>query len=975
MAGETDNIEKALDQVNLLNQLHERLEDTIKSVNAEFGNTLKSQDVALSLAKQRQKLSSESYETELRITDVSQAILDSKRKIAKAEDHGWTAAAAQYKDNLKNLELFKNKQDELVEVQKMSGEAADELANSVMGIFDKIPIGGKFISRALGIDELKSDLSKELTQNFKAFFNTQEMSAGNLKNVFSKSFASIGKAASRMLNPSVLIAVLLLAAVKRFSELDKAAEDFRKTTGLTASQTLELSNNVRTASRDLRGFGVTAENIYKSAAAFAAEFDNAAFITKDLLKTSSLLSANYGISEETTAKTVQNFMQLGNFSAETAGNLIKSTTAAANMAGVAPAKVMGDIANASETTLIMMRGNAKEMARTAIQARILGTDMESVAKSARGMLNFQESINSEMEASTLLGKNLNFQAARQAAFEGDVVKSRELAMKQIERAGDITKMNAFQQEALAKAAGMTVDEIQKQVARKKQLAELEASDPAKYARMMSAQSKITELNKESIDDEITKMEMQGKQAQMMNQLLSIWASISDILVPIVDIIASLLLPLLKLTAFAFNVILSPIIAISDAIGWVVLKIKELGWVQKVAGWFDGLSDGMGGLASRVGKVVAGLVILGVVLSTTMRGAIGNLFTWIGNKWKSLMTVMKKDGPGQVIKKSVKAGTEAISSGLDKVSTSMSKAMTKMSTGMKSIGTSIGHTITKVFTGLARGLKALSNPKLLIGVAVLAALAASMWVAGKSFQAFAGVDWAGVYLGIGALSLLAVSAGVIGSFAPVIALGALVIAGLGLALIPAAFAMKMFGDATAIAAKSIVSVIPELITLGLVSPLLYAAAGAMGALGLALASLGAGSIISSIGKLFGGGASPFESLINFSKHADNLQQAANAITSITSSFDSVLLMAEAIDVLTMSLMSLNEELSSINTLKLGMLAVTTGVSNSNSGEKTSSSDEESELNKKLDRLIQIFEENKFNVYIDKTKLVGALQTVD
>ena len=38
-------------------------------------------------------------------------------------------------------------------------------------------------------------------------------------------------------------------------------------------------------------------------------------------------------------------------------------------------------------------------------------------------------MNAEMEISTLIGRNLNFQASRQAAFEGDIVKSKKISTK------------------------------------------------------------------------------------------------------------------------------------------------------------------------------------------------------------------------------------------------------------------------------------------------------------------------------------------------------------------------------------------------------------------------------------------------------------------------------------------------------------------------------------------------------------------
>ena len=84
-----------------------------------------------------------------------------------------------------------------------------------------------------------------------------------------------------------------------------------------------------------------------------------------------------------------------------------------------------------------------------------------MAKAARSSLDFETSINAELEASTLLGRQLNLQKARELALNKDLVGFQEEIKNQLDGIGDFTALNVFQQESLAKALGMSVEEVAK----------------------------------------------------------------------------------------------------------------------------------------------------------------------------------------------------------------------------------------------------------------------------------------------------------------------------------------------------------------------------------------------------------------------------------------------------------------------------------------------------------------------------------
>lgn len=105
------------------------------------------------------------------------------------------------------------------------------------------------------------------------------------------------------------------------------------------------------------------------------------------------------------------------------------------------------------------RGNVTELSKAVTQAKLYGTSLENISKTSEYLLDFESSIESELEAELLTGRQLNLERARAASLTGDMNK----LMKEInQQAGDFDHFmhyNVIQQNALAKAFGYSRDEL------------------------------------------------------------------------------------------------------------------------------------------------------------------------------------------------------------------------------------------------------------------------------------------------------------------------------------------------------------------------------------------------------------------------------------------------------------------------------------------------------------------------------------
>lgn len=165
-----------------------------------------------------------------------------------------------------------------------------------------------------------------------------------------------------------------------------------------------------------------------------------------------------------------------------------------------------------------------------------------------------------------------------------------------------------------------------------------------------------------------------------------------------------------------------------------------------------------------------------------------------------------------------------------------------------------------------------GPSILLGSAALLVISGAIFVAGKAFQQFADIDWKGVMFGGVALAAFAAGAALAGTFAPLILLGSLAIGALGVALIPFAYSMKLFAEAGTVFTDTITT-LSEIDG----SSLLGTAAGLTALSGALLLFSGAqlgGAVSSLFTNILGGG--PIKQIEKFAGMSQSLKVAADSI---------------------------------------------------------------------------------------------------
>lgn len=176
------------------------------------------------------------------------------------------------------------------------------------------------------------------------------------------------------------------------------------------------------------------------------------------------MATNMGISGEEAANVVGSFARLNNMSADTAMDMAATTKSMAKAAGVPVDQVMKDVAGSAEKFAEYGKDGGINIAKAAVSAAKLGVGMDSLTKVTDSLLDFETSINQEMELGAMLGKNINLDRARALAYEGNIGGAVKETLQSLGGIEAFNKMDIFQKRKAAELLGLSVDEFQKMAA-------------------------------------------------------------------------------------------------------------------------------------------------------------------------------------------------------------------------------------------------------------------------------------------------------------------------------------------------------------------------------------------------------------------------------------------------------------------------------------------------------------------------------
>ena len=492
-----------------------------------------------------------------------------------------------------------------------------------------------------------------------------------------------------------------------------------------------------------------------------------------------------------------------------------------NRSAVSLGATQKEVLSTSDSIRLSLGGSGKNIAEAANAALSLGTNLQGVENISKNLMNFESSIKAEMQAQLLTGKQLNLAKAREYALNNDLAGvANEIKRQGIDSAW-WGRSNYIQQENMAKALGMSREEMAKM------LVQQELANGAS-TEMLAKNMKISE-------EEL-------KAATMADTWKKSIAELAQALTPIIQAVRPFV----------------------EIVGVIVSKISSLtGWIFSLGGLLDRINEKTSKWIQTVGKLVLAWPLIGRVTGAFFTGLTGHVgkavasfgslktaaigaFAFVKNPKAGVQNIaskVKNIGKGK-IQKVGETGKAVSGTAATKTAGTTAQTVKGKGSNLPRLGSSIAQFLRK-FDKVPPGSisKALKSALALIPIA-----AASPAIALASL--------------VGPLAkrgLPALGQGIAGFFRALsksgsaITQGSLYLAIFGAALIPLAFALRLaapafnaFANVVAAAGTVIKSVFAGLGTL--LENITLEKAAALAILGGGFAALGVGIAAGAVGLL-------------------------------------------------------------------------------------------------------------------------------
>jgi len=446
-----------------------------------------------------------------------------------------------------------------------------------------------------------------------------------------KVLKEVGKGLIHNLTDPMVIGVALITQfTKALKATDKEAGEMAKSMGISYQNALHLNEAANKTALTYGDILVSSHDIEKAQVAINKHFGTAIHFSEDMAANFASIQKRTGHSVETMGFFAKSAMMAGK---EIDGILLDTHKVVLeqnqqNKLAFNVKDIQEGIAKTSKSLQLTYKLNTKELANSVIEAKKLGISLSDVEAIAGHLLDFESSIQSELQAELLLGKDINLEKARQLALEGDMAGVAKEVLKNNAIMNAFDTKNVIAQEAAAKALGMNREQLAGMVMEQKNLELLQSKYGNGITSMSEAQTKYNEARDRGltaeqaaagIADESLKAQLES--ASQAEKFEATMARVQEIFVSMATPVLGLVDGILDMAGGAerlaniLKVMAGIYIGIKAAQAISILMAKKQAWEEKkILGFKVGQAS-----ASMIINPVAGLI--GLAAAAAVGGLI------------------------------------------------------------------------------------------------------------------------------------------------------------------------------------------------------------------------------------------------------------------------------------------------------------------------------------------------------------------
>ena len=367
---------------------------------------------------------------------------------------------------------------------------------------EKLGVAGKLsklVGKIPGLGDASAKALEKVTKEMKEAADNGEKLPTKMQTL-GKIVKETGKSLiTGLKDPLTLITAGIGILVKGFLDSDKATTGLQKNLTISKGEALLLNAQFTAATSNLDDMFINSRDMVKSFGALQDKLGSVGEVTAESAETFARLNKLVGLTEDEAAGLQAQSAAFGKNSDEVYTSQLKTTHQISQQykTQVNQKAVLAEVGKASAYTLVQFRGSTQALTEAVAKSKALCISIETLGKVSSGLLDFQSSIENELAAELLTGKQINLEQARYYALTNQQSKLMDEINGQIGTFSDYTNMTVINQEAYAKALGMSSNEMSEMLFKQeyrnkteKEIAEIGDEDLRKRVEALSIQDKL-----------------------------------------------------------------------------------------------------------------------------------------------------------------------------------------------------------------------------------------------------------------------------------------------------------------------------------------------------------------------------------------------------------------------------------------------------------------------------------------------------
>ena len=248
--------------------------------------------------------------------------------------------------------------------------------------------------------------------------------------------------------------------------------------GLSAAESLKLNNSFDKFSNSINDALVNSQKLYESQIELGNQLGVMNVLSNERLQTDIRLKEIAGLDLETRSSLVETSVILGKNQKDIVSGVFAQVNGLKQATGIQlnQKAILKEASSLGGYLGLSFAKYPEKLTKSLVTIKAMGLELKQLDSIADSFLDFESSISNEFEAQLLTGKDINLSKARELFLTNDLAGAAQEISSQVGSSADFMKMNRIQAESLAKAFGMSRDQLGDMLKKQEYMSKIGAKD-------------------------------------------------------------------------------------------------------------------------------------------------------------------------------------------------------------------------------------------------------------------------------------------------------------------------------------------------------------------------------------------------------------------------------------------------------------------------------------------------------------------